>query len=153
MDGTCVIKTEFLIIDEIRLLLMNILVKFQPDIHILMVMGGSIGVPVRSSWKVGKMMTINFRPRKPMPIPTDLSDFPLANSCGNGTYVFEISWMCVSRFPPRGPTNAAMESDNCISAVEEICCALDNYYIQIMNLQSPSFHMANHCRHQACILF
>jgi hypothetical protein len=33
MDGTCVIKTEFLIIDEIRLLLMNILVKFQPDIH------------------------------------------------------------------------------------------------------------------------
>jgi phenylpyruvate tautomerase PptA (4-oxalocrotonate tautomerase family) len=39
MDGTCVIKTEFLIIDEITLLLMNILVKFQPDIHILMVMG------------------------------------------------------------------------------------------------------------------
>jgi hypothetical protein len=32
-----------------------------------------------------------------MPIPSDLSDFPLANSCGNGTYVFEISWMCVSR--------------------------------------------------------
>jgi hypothetical protein len=44
MDGTCVIKTEFLIIDEIRLLLMNILVKFQPDsdIHILMVMGGRL---------------------------------------------------------------------------------------------------------------
>jgi hypothetical protein len=49
--------TEFLIIDEIRLLLMNILVKFLPDIHILMVMGGrltrytpKIGrVPVRSS--------------------------------------------------------------------------------------------------------
>jgi hypothetical protein len=56
MDGTCVIKSEFLIIDEIRLLLMNILVKFQPDIHILMVMGGrltrygpKIGVPVRSN--------------------------------------------------------------------------------------------------------
>jgi hypothetical protein len=57
MDGTCLIKTELLIIDEIRrLLLMNILVKFQPDIHILMVMGGrltrsgpKIGVPVRSS--------------------------------------------------------------------------------------------------------
>jgi hypothetical protein len=32
-----------------------------------------------------------------MPIPSDLSDFPLANSCGNGTYVFEISRMCVSR--------------------------------------------------------
>jgi hypothetical protein len=26
-----------------------------------------------------------------MPIPSDLSDFPLANSCGNGMYVFEIS--------------------------------------------------------------
>jgi hypothetical protein len=59
MDGTCVIKIEFLIIDEIRLLLiMNILVKFPPDIPILMVMGGGwrltrygpkIGVPVRSS--------------------------------------------------------------------------------------------------------
>jgi hypothetical protein len=56
MDGTCVIETEFLIIDEIRLLPMNILVKFQPDLHILMVMGGrltrygsKIGVPVRSS--------------------------------------------------------------------------------------------------------
>jgi hypothetical protein len=56
MDGTCVIKTYFLIIDEIRLLLMNILVKFQPDIPVLMVMGGrlarygpKIGVPVRSS--------------------------------------------------------------------------------------------------------
>jgi hypothetical protein len=33
----------------------------------------------------------------PTCIPTDLSDFPLANSCGNDTYVFEISWMCVSR--------------------------------------------------------
>jgi hypothetical protein len=51
---------------------MNILVKFQPDIHILMVMGGrltrygsKIGVPVRSSLKVGKMMTLNFRPPKP----------------------------------------------------------------------------------------
>jgi hypothetical protein len=32
-----------------------------------------------------------------MPIPSDLSDFPLASSCGIGTYVFEISWMCVSR--------------------------------------------------------
>jgi hypothetical protein len=32
-----------------------------------------------------------------MPIPSDLSDFPLVNSCGNGTYVFEISRMCVSR--------------------------------------------------------
>jgi hypothetical protein len=32
-----------------------------------------------------------------MPIPSDFSDFPLANSCGNGTYVFEISLMCVSR--------------------------------------------------------
>jgi hypothetical protein len=32
-----------------------------------------------------------------MPIPSDLSDFPLANTCGIGTYVFEISWMCVSR--------------------------------------------------------
>jgi hypothetical protein len=31
-----------------------------------------------------------------MPIPSDLSAFPLANSCGNGTYVFEISWVCVS---------------------------------------------------------
>jgi hypothetical protein len=48
-----------------------------------------------------------------MPIHSDLSDFPLANSC-HGTYVFEISWMCVSRFPHRGPTNAAMESDNCV---------------------------------------
>jgi hypothetical protein len=36
------------------------------------------------------------------------------------------------------------------SAVEEICCALDNYYIQVMNLQSLSFHIPNHCRHQAC---
>jgi hypothetical protein len=27
-----------------------------------------------------------------MPIPSDFSDSPLANSCGNGTYVFEISW-------------------------------------------------------------
>jgi hypothetical protein len=26
-----------------------------------------------------------------MTIPSDLGDFPLANSCGNGTYVFEIS--------------------------------------------------------------
>jgi hypothetical protein len=40
-----------------------------------------------------------------MPIHSDFSDFRLANSCGNGTYVFEISWMCVSRFPHRGPTN------------------------------------------------
>jgi hypothetical protein len=32
-----------------------------------------------------------------IPISSDLSDFPLANSCGNGTYVFKISWMCVSR--------------------------------------------------------
>jgi hypothetical protein len=32
-----------------------------------------------------------------MPIPSDLSDFPSRNSCGNGTYVFEVSWMCVSR--------------------------------------------------------
>jgi hypothetical protein len=38
----------------------------------LMVMGGrltrsgpKIGVPVRSSWKVGKMMTLNFRPPNP----------------------------------------------------------------------------------------
>jgi hypothetical protein len=38
MDGTCVIKTEFLIIDEIILLLLNIMVKFQYDIHILMVL-------------------------------------------------------------------------------------------------------------------
>jgi hypothetical protein len=36
-----------------------------------------------------------------MPIPSDLSDFPLANGCGNGMYVFIISWMCVSRFPHR----------------------------------------------------
>jgi hypothetical protein len=58
MDFTCVIKTEFLIIDEIRLLLINILVKFQPDIHILMAMGGrltrcgpkiGVRIPVRSS--------------------------------------------------------------------------------------------------------
>jgi hypothetical protein len=42
MDGTCVIKTQFLIIDEIMLLLMNILVKFQPDIPILMIMGGRL---------------------------------------------------------------------------------------------------------------
>jgi hypothetical protein len=33
-----------------------------------------------------------------MSIPAGLSDFPLANSCGNDTYVFEISSMCVSRF-------------------------------------------------------
>jgi hypothetical protein len=26
-----------------------------------------------------------------MPIPSDLSDYPLANSCGIGTYAFEIS--------------------------------------------------------------
>jgi hypothetical protein len=26
-----------------------------------------------------------------MPIPSDLSDFPLENSCGNGTYVFDMS--------------------------------------------------------------
>jgi hypothetical protein len=26
---------------------------------------------------------------------------------------------------------------------------LDNYYIQVMNLQSLSFHMPNHCRHKA----
>jgi hypothetical protein len=32
-----------------------------------------------------------------MPIPSGLSDFPVANSCGNGTYVFEISLMRVSR--------------------------------------------------------
>jgi hypothetical protein len=32
-----------------------------------------------------------------MPIPTDLSDFHLANSCGNNSHVFGISWMCVSR--------------------------------------------------------
>jgi hypothetical protein len=51
---------------------MNILVKFQPDMPILMVMGGrltrygpKIGVPVRSSWKRGKIMTLNFRPPKP----------------------------------------------------------------------------------------
>jgi hypothetical protein len=51
---------------------MNILVKFQPDIPILMVMGGRLtrygpefGVPVRSSWKGGKMMTLNFRPPNP----------------------------------------------------------------------------------------
>jgi hypothetical protein len=37
------------------------------------------------------------RPCRPLflsrgvPIPSDLSDFPLANSWGNGTYVFEIS--------------------------------------------------------------
>jgi hypothetical protein len=31
-----------------------------------------------------------------MPIPSDISDFHLANSCGNGTYVFEVSWMWVS---------------------------------------------------------
>jgi hypothetical protein len=56
MDGTCVTKTKFLIIDEIRLILMNILVKFQPDISILMTMGGGltrygpkIGAPVRIS--------------------------------------------------------------------------------------------------------
>jgi hypothetical protein len=30
-----------------------------------------------------------------MPIPSDFSDFPLDNSCGNGAYVFEISWMCM----------------------------------------------------------
>jgi hypothetical protein len=30
-------------------------------------------------------------------MPSDLSDFPLANSCGNGTCVLEISRMCVSR--------------------------------------------------------
>jgi hypothetical protein len=41
-----------------------------------------------------------------------LSDFHLANSCGNGTY--GISWMYVSRFPHRGPTNTAMKSDNCV---------------------------------------
>jgi hypothetical protein len=47
---------------------MNILVKFQPDIAILMVMGGrltrygpKIGVPVRSSWKKGEY----FRPLNP----------------------------------------------------------------------------------------
>jgi hypothetical protein len=33
-----------------------------------------------------------------MPIPLDLSDFPSANCCGNGTYVFEEYWMCVSPF-------------------------------------------------------
>jgi hypothetical protein len=48
------------------------------------------------------------------PIPSNLSYFPLANSCGNGTYVFEIPWMCVSRSPHRGPTNATMASDNCV---------------------------------------
>jgi hypothetical protein len=40
---------------------------------------------------------LNRSPCKPiflsrgMAIPLDLSDFPLANSCGNGTYVFEVS--------------------------------------------------------------
>jgi hypothetical protein len=29
-------------------------------------------------------------------MPTGLSKFPLANSCGNDTFVFKISWMCVS---------------------------------------------------------
>jgi hypothetical protein len=36
------LSNQFLIIDEIRLLLMNLLVKFQPDISILMIMGGRI---------------------------------------------------------------------------------------------------------------
>jgi hypothetical protein len=51
---------------------MNILVKFQPDIPILMIVGGGltrfgpkIGVPVRSSWKWEKIMPLNFRPPKP----------------------------------------------------------------------------------------
>jgi hypothetical protein len=60
-----------LIIDEIRLLLM-ILVKFQPDIPILMVMGGILTRYGPPNWgtgekqlKRGKMMTLNFRPPNP----------------------------------------------------------------------------------------
>jgi hypothetical protein len=55
----------------------------------------------------------------------------------------------IPHFPHREPTNAAVESDNCFGC-REICCALDNYYIQVMNMQCLSFHMSNHCRHQAC---
>jgi hypothetical protein len=51
---------------------MIILVKFRPDIPILMVMWGrltrygpKIGVPVRSSWKRVNMMPLNFRPPNP----------------------------------------------------------------------------------------
>jgi hypothetical protein len=58
----CVIKTEFLIIDQIMLLI-NILVKFQPDVPILLIMGGgltrygpNIGVPARIGCKWEKMM-------------------------------------------------------------------------------------------------
>jgi hypothetical protein len=50
----------------------------------------------------------------------------------------------------REPTNAAVESDNCVGCGEN-CCALDDYYIQVMNMQCLSFHMSNHCRHQACL--
>jgi hypothetical protein len=41
MAGTSVLKTWFLIFDEIRQLLMN-LVKLQPDIPILMITGGEL---------------------------------------------------------------------------------------------------------------
>jgi hypothetical protein len=51
---------------------MNILVKFLPNLPILTAMGGRLtrygpkfGVPVRSSRKGGKMMTLNFRPTNP----------------------------------------------------------------------------------------
>jgi hypothetical protein len=55
----------------------------------------------------------------------------------------------IPHFPHREPTNAAVESDNCV----ETFCAFDNYYIQAMNLQCLSFHMSKHCRHQACSHF
>jgi hypothetical protein len=51
---------------------MNIMVKFQPGLPILMIMGGEltrygpkIGVQVRISWKLWKMMPLNFRLPKP----------------------------------------------------------------------------------------
>jgi hypothetical protein len=51
---------------------MNMLVTFQPDIPILMIMGGgltrygpNIEVPVRISWKWEKIMSLNFRPPNP----------------------------------------------------------------------------------------
>jgi hypothetical protein len=91
-----------------------------------------------------------------MPIRSDFSDFPLANSCGNGTYVFEISWTCVSRFPHRGPTNAAMESDNCVSAVDVICCALDNYYMVLStcrNIVATRLVMVLHLQNSLMIKF
>jgi hypothetical protein len=54
---------------------------------------------LESSWGALSDVAIGWTwprlPCRPMSIPSDLSDFPY--SCGNGTYVFEVSWMCVSR--------------------------------------------------------